>query len=230
MFIKRSYRKELMDDFSINDGRISTALKELRIINRYLGGNTVSQKGINYFLSDSINDLKILDIGGGGSDILYNLSRKNRKLEIYSLDMNKYSCHYQKTNNGNDKIICADALKLPLRDKSFELIHASLFFHHFTDEEIIQMIVCFMLHSKRGVVINDLRRNILAYIGIKLLTMFFSNSEFVKYDGPLSVKRAFNKTDIVRILQNAGIKEYQLKRMWAFRFLLIIPVSQNEQG
>ncbi|HEY6907540.1 MAG TPA: hypothetical protein VI230_08720, partial [Ignavibacteriaceae bacterium] len=118
---------------------------------------------------------------------------------------------------------------LPLREKSFDLVHASLFLHHFTEEEIIHMLSCFILLSKKGVVINDLRRNILAFIGIKLLTMFFSNSEFVKYDGPLSVKRAFIKTDLVQILHKAGIKKYQLKRMWAFRFLLIIPVSQNEQ-
>lgn len=229
MFIRRSYRKELMDDLSINDERIGTALNELGTINKYLGGNSVTKKGIDYFLSDPGNGLKILDIGGGGSDILYNLRRKIKGLNIYSLDLNKFSCHYQKTNNGNNKIICADALKLPLREKSFDLVHASLFLHHFTEEEIIHMLSCFILLSKKGVVINDLRRNILAFIGIKLLTMFFSNSEFVKYDGPLSVKRAFIKTDLVQILHKAGIKKYQLKRMWAFRFLLIIPVSQNEQ-
>ncbi|HEY6906307.1 MAG TPA: methyltransferase domain-containing protein [Ignavibacteriaceae bacterium] len=230
MFIKRSYKKELMDDFSINDGRIGTALNELGTINKYLGGNSVTKKGIDYFLSDPDNGLDILDIGGGGSDILYNLCRKIKGLNFYSLDLNKFSCHYQKTNNGNNKIICADALKLPLREKSFDLVHTSLFLHHFTEEEIIQMLSCFILLSKRGVVINDLRRNILAFIGIKLLTFLFSKSEFVKYDGPLSVKRAFIKTDLKQILHKAGIKTYQLRRMWAFRFLLIIPASSNEQG
>jgi ubiquinone/menaquinone biosynthesis C-methylase UbiE len=228
MFIERSYQKELMDDLSINDGRISKALKELRTINKFLGGNSVSKKGVRYFIDNSDTELKILDIGGGGSDILYTLTREIDNLKIYSVDLNKYSCHYQKAEKGNDKIICADAFKTPFREKSFDLVHASLFLHHFNEDEIVQLIKYFLILARKGIIINDLRRNILAYTGIKILTSLFSKSEFVKNDGPLSVKRAFNKNDVIQILQRTGIKNFLIKRMWAFRFLLIIPAARNE--
>ncbi len=78
-----------------------------------------------------------------------------------------------------------------------------------------------------GVIINDLRRNILAYSGIKILSMIFSKSEFVKNDGPLSVRRAFTKKEFVKILSRTGVDNFIIKRMWSFRFLVIIPSDRN---
>ncbi len=227
MLMERIYQKEMMDDFSLSDGRIDKALKELRSINKFLGGNSVSRRGIMHFTDGAATDFTILDIGGGGSDILYDMKNNKENLSIYSLDMNKYSCHFQKKEKGNDKIICADAFSLPVREKSFDLVHVSLFLHHFNEDQIIELIKYFLAVSRKGIVINDLRRNILAYLGIRILTALFSKSEFVMNDGPLSVRRAFNKKDLKNIMVRSGIKKYIIRRKWAFRFMLIIPVLQN---
>lgn len=222
MFIRRSYRKELMDDFSVSDGDLVDALRELRLINKFLGGVSVSREGVNCFVDKQHSALKILDVGGGSSDIVYSLNNNNINAEICSVDLNRYTCHYQKKIAGNGKIICADALNLPFKDNSFDLIHVSLFLHHFEETEIVQIIKQFILISERGIVINDLRRNILAYWGIRILTLFFSKSRLVKNDGPLSVRRAFVKKDLIKILEKSGVNSYQIKRKWAFRFLIII--------
>lgn len=44
----------------------------------------------------------------------------------------------------------------------------------------------------------------------------------VKFDAPLSVKRAFRKGELIDILHAAGITNYTLKWRWAFRWQLII--------
>jgi hypothetical protein len=44
----------------------------------------------------------------------------------------------------------------------------------------------------------------------------------VKFDAPLSVLRAFSKTELNDILYKAGITEFSLKWKWAFRWQLII--------
>ncbi len=142
MLLKKSFKKELMDDFSLDDGRIDRALKELKTINRFLGGNSVSKKGIDYFIENTDAAISILDAGGGDSDILYDL-KNDYNLKIFSSDLNKYSCHYQKTHHSNNNIICTDALSLPVKEKSFDLVHVSLFLHHFRDEEIVKMIRSF---------------------------------------------------------------------------------------
>jgi len=228
MILQRSYQKELMDDLSIEDRRIDRALNELRVINRVLGGTSVSKRGITYFLNDSANVLNVIDIGGGASDILYDLKRTCTNLEICSVDINKYACDFQKNSRKRNNIICADAFTLPIKEKSFDVVHASLFLHHFNEAKTSELVNNFIKISRKGVVINDLRRNILAYLGIKVLTSLFSKSAFVKNDGPLSVRRAFTKKELMNILSGSGIKYYILKRMWAFRFLLIIPAVQNE--
>jgi hypothetical protein len=44
----------------------------------------------------------------------------------------------------------------------------------------------------------------------------------VKHDGPLSVLRGFKKSELIGVLQKAGIESYSLKWKWAFRWQLII--------
>ncbi len=229
MLLKRSHQKELMDDTSISDSRVETAYKELHIINKYLGGISVTKEGIRFLNNPSKTKMKILDLGGGVSDILYDINTDSGNLNIFSLDLNKYVCRYQKLIKGNNKIICANALEFPVKNKSFDLIHSSLFFHHLSENEIIQLLNNLIPSVKKGIIINELRRNLFALIGIRLLTLIFSRSEFVKYDAPMSVRRAFTKEELANIFAEAGIKNYVIKKKWAFRFLIIIPVSGNEK-
>jgi SAM-dependent methyltransferase len=220
MFLKRNYDPEILDDFSIQDERIDLALKELKIINSFLGGNGISREGIKIFYNHS-NALTILDIGSGASDILIKIKKKLKKLNIYSLDINERACDYLKKHSPDINVICGDVLKIPF-DTPFDIIHASLFLHHFKEEEIKRIIVSLLKLSNKGIIINDLRRSIFAWLGIKILTLLFSRSGEVKYDGPLSVKRGFIKKDWSDILDCVSPGKYELKRMWAFRWLVVI--------
>jgi hypothetical protein len=80
------------------------------------------------------------------------------------------------------------------------------------------------LHRQAGiaVIINDLHRHWLAYHSIKLLTRFFSDSYLVKNDAPLSVWRAFQRNELKRLVEEAGIDRYSLRWMWAFRWQLLL--------
>jgi hypothetical protein len=44
----------------------------------------------------------------------------------------------------------------------------------------------------------------------------------VRNDGPLSVKRAFKKEELVALLKNAEIDNYNLTWHWPFRWQLIV--------
>src|SRR5690606_33041271 len=120
MFFKRSYQKEMMDDFSINDKRIDDALKELKIINKYLGGTASTEKGLKKILERySLRSVKILDVGGGASDVLLGLNEK--KLKIFSFDINKRITRYAQQNSTEIKVICADVFNLPFKKKHFDI-------------------------------------------------------------------------------------------------------------
>ena len=220
MFLKRSYDPEILDDFSIQDERIDSALKELNIINSLLGGNRISRKGIKMFHA-KLNTLTILDVGSGASDILLEIKKKFKNLNIYGLDMNQRTCLYLKKYSTDVKVICGDVLNLPF-DIPFDIIHASLLLHHFKEEEIKRILISLLKLCNKGIVINDLRRSIVAWLGIKVLTSLFSRSKEVKSDGPLSVKRGFIKKDWTELLNNICLDSYKIKRKWAFRWLIVI--------
>lgn len=231
MLLKRSCEKEIMDDFSIIDERIDEALKELKVINKFLGGNSVSREGIEYFIDDGINQkFTILDVGSGNSEVLLRLKNNKTKFEIFSIDINKRCCININESNNAVRIVCADVFNLPFDKIKFDIVHLSLFLHHFNETQIEDIILRLLSHTKRGIIINDLRRSVFAFAGIKILTALFSRSKMVKHDGPLSVRRGFIKKELIAILNSAGIKNYSIKRKWAFRWLVVINVEGNHNA
>jgi hypothetical protein len=226
MFLKRSYQKEMMDDFSIVDERIDTALSELKLVNKFLGGEETSIAGFKIlFDSNNISDLRVLDIGAGTSDIFYKLNSKFPNIRFCSLDRNKKICEMLKDRSDINPLF-GDVLHAPVKPKSVDVVHSSLFIHHFTEEEIKEIIISSLSIANYGIIINDLRRSVLALIGIKLLTFLFSKSVLVMNDAPISVKRGFLKPELLNLLEDLEISNYEIKRKWAFRWLIVIPKQQ----
>ena len=119
-------------------------------------------------------------------------------------------------------------MRLNILDNSFavlryDVVLATLFLHHFSDRQLIEIFKSLKKQARIGIVVNDLHRHPLAYYSIKLLTVFFSKSSMVKYDAPLSVLRGFSKKELKAILELAGIKHYSITWKWAFRWQIIIP-------
>lgn len=227
MFLKRSFQKELMDDFSIEDKRIDEALNELKVINKFLGGINLTKHGLKKISEKypSLEDpIKILDIGGGASDNLTSI--KKEKIKIFSADINKRINLYLRRSSKAVEVICADAFNLPFNGKAFDIVHFALFLHHYNEEEIKTVLEKCISLAKYGIIINDLRRSFFALLGIRLLTMFFSKSEFVKNDAPLSVKKSFTKNELVKILDDLNLS-YHIQKGWAFRWLVIIYLNEK---
>lgn len=225
MFLKRYYTPEIMDDFSITDERIDKALRELNIINKYLGGNSTSIKGLRKIINkiSDKNELKILDVGSGGTNLFYNFKNKS-KIDIHaiSIDLNIRTCKFTKKEYHGFDVVCSDALILPIKNRSVDIVHVSLFLHHFKEKEIEYLINSFLEKANYGIIINDLQRSVFAFAGIKLLTMLFSKSEFVKNDGPISVMRGFRKSELLRMFNITAASKASIYWRWAFRWLVII--------
>ncbi len=221
--MKRIYSSEIMDDFSIGGEMVDAALKELKIINIFLGGNAVTRAGLKKIIArfHVLNKVNVLDVGAGAADILISLKKDFTGLKITGLDKNRRAGLYLKNNSDTAQVVTGDALSLPFK-KKFDVIHISLFLHHFRDEEIVLMIKEFRRLTNYGIIINDLRRSVPAYLGIKILTKLFSRSAMVKNDAPLSVRRGFLKKDLLKILRSAGSVNFVIKRKWAFRWLVVV--------
>jgi 2-polyprenyl-3-methyl-5-hydroxy-6-metoxy-1,4-benzoquinol methylase len=228
MFKYRSTQSELLDATEINTEALRLNLYELEIINKYLSGHTVSLKGLKVILKNNPTSNRFYDIGCGGGDTLKAVAKY---LNTLQLDLNligidlKQTCIDYAIENCVDEsrieFICDDVFNVLHQLKEGDIVHCSLFMHHFSNEQIIEMLKIVL--SKRAIfLINDLERNRSAYLGIKLLTSIFSKSELVRHDAPLSVLRGFHLHEWSYILKMAGSKNNSLKRVPMFRHLIII--------
>ena len=227
-FKNRSYEEELMDDLESSGEVIGQTLRELDTINRLLGGNQVTTNGLDLLCSNTQEQLIIADLGCGGGDILKLVADWAKKInidvELIGFDANPNIIDYAIQNCSaykNIRFEVADIFEEPFKKRAFDVILCTLFTHHFTDEELIKIFKQFKEQATLGVVINDLHRHWFAYYAIKTLTQLFSKSDMVKNDGPLSVKRAFKKSELHEILKRSEISPKHLSWQWAFRWQLV---------
>jgi 2-polyprenyl-3-methyl-5-hydroxy-6-metoxy-1,4-benzoquinol methylase len=229
----RSSEIEIMDDLQISGEVVGQTLKELNTINKLLGGNFVTLRGIQELISrqdNEVKEIRIADMGCGGGDILKQIAlwakRKGIAVKLTGIDANSSIIKYARSNTSefdNIDYLQLNVFELESVKNEYDIIISTLFLHHFTESECIRLLNSWLKIAKIGVVINDLHRHPFAYYSIKYLTELFSKSSMVKNDGPLSVKRAFSKNDLHRILSNAGISEFTVTWNWAFRWKLVIP-------
>lgn len=229
---KRSAEVEIMDDLLCQGEVVDQTLRELETINTLLGGNHVTLSGMDKLLRSAPPDktLRIADLGCGGGDILRLIARRARKrgqkLELIGIDANPHIIAFAERHSKDYPEISYQSCNVfseAMAAQEYDLILATLFFHHFEDAELSKLIAQLQSQSRYGLVINDLHRHWLAYDSIRLLTKLFSRSAMVQNDASLSVARAFLRQDWKKILQEAGISQYQLRWMWAFRWQVLIP-------
>ena len=228
-FSQRSEKEELMDDLLCQGEVIDQTLRELEVINKWLGGNHVTINGIRQLVNDNNGQLTVADLGCGGGDILKLLAqwaRKQKKnLKLIGIDANPHIIDFAKRNCSDYPEIqfqITDIFSEEFKSHQYDIITSTLYTHHFTDTQIIGLYKRWLHKSRLGIVVNDLHRHWFAYYSIKLITSLFSKSPMVKNDAALSVERSFIKKDLTLILHKAGTQNYFLKWMWAFRWQLII--------
>lgn len=228
-FTQRSFEKEIMDDLEVGGDFLEQALKELRIINRLLGGNYVTTQGIGHFVKKHPqSSYTIADIGCGGGDMIRVMhdwaNNQNLTCSFIGIDANANTIARAEENLKDLKQATFRTQNIfdpDFAEEKVDLVTCTLFTHHFNDEEMLLLLRAFRKKAKLGIIINDLHRHPLAYHSIKLLTRAFSKSEMVKNDGPLSVLRGFKRKEMESLLKKSGFQSYSITWNWAFRWQVL---------
>jgi 2-polyprenyl-3-methyl-5-hydroxy-6-metoxy-1,4-benzoquinol methylase len=230
-FSVRSTELETMDDLQCSGPVLNQTLRELEFINKWLGGNNVTTTALKSFYYQSLpqSKLTIADLGCGSGDMLRLIDRwakrKNLNVELIGIDANpnivKYAINSAEHSN-NISFRALDIFSEEFRKLKFDIVIGTLFFHHFSDADLIRFFSDLRKQVRLGIIINDIHRHFLAYYSISWLTKLFSKSSMVKNDAPLSVRRAFSRGELQDILVKAGYSNFQIKWKWAFRWQVIV--------
>jgi ubiquinone/menaquinone biosynthesis C-methylase UbiE len=202
-----------MDDLSRPEQEFAAAYRELKIINRTLGG----VRAIERFLPPAKRgiNLLMLDVAAGACDVSEALLEK-LPCRIVTLDLNARGLKLA----DQSWPVVADALALPFRDGTFDVVMASLFFHHLSNDNCIQVLSQMWRIAKQRILVNDLHRHAVAYFSIRALTALFSKSRMVRHDGPVSVLRAFRSSELLEIARRAGVPA-RVHRSFPYRLVLV---------
>ncbi|QOI96737.1 MAG: methyltransferase domain-containing protein [Flammeovirgaceae bacterium] len=230
-FLLRSGAPEIMDDLACSGEVVDQTLRELEFINKWLGGNAITFSGIDALLKNREHaSVYIADLGCGSGEMLKRISHrlqvKGVKAILTGIDANPNIIEYAKKNCAGISaihLVTENILTADFQQRKFDIIVATLFFHHFSSAQLIDILKQIKKQADVGIVINDLHRHALAYYSIKLLTWLFSRSDMVKYDAPLSVLRGFTRSELTQILKEAGITRFTIRWKWAFRWQVVIP-------
>ena len=225
----RSSEREIMDDFTMKGVLFRDTLDKLEIINRLLGGNKVTIKGLKELLKNKSKNkiITIVDLGCGHGDILRDIAKFGRKnnytFRLIGIDANiaaiayakELSCEYSELSFKAIDIFSEDFKK-----QSYDIVLCTLFLHHFKNNELISFLKMTIERATIGVVVNDLHRHKLAYYLFKLIGFFIKN-KMIREDGLTSILRAFKKKDLENISKQIKVY-FSIQWKWAFRYLWIL--------
>lgn len=229
-FSKRATGPELMDDLDAVGPDLQQALRELDGINYVLGGNYVTLNALSQLLGKqpAQQTFSVADLGCGSGDMLRRirrlLERRGLQATLTGFDANPNVVSFAVDHTPTTCRISYEPVNIfskEFRQHRFDIVVATLFYHHFTGRDLIEFFKSLKHQVSVGIIINDIHRHWFAYYSIKWLTKMFSRSSMVKHDAPVSVLRAFRRKELETILRDAGWTRYRIKWCWAFRWQVV---------
>jgi hypothetical protein len=206
---------ELMDgDCSYEDFR--GCLHSLEQINRWLFGYRPTLAWLER-LPPALHDhglrdhVHIVDVGSGGGDLLRQIAgwarRRGIAVQLTGIDLNPYAARAAAESTPKELgIVWVTGNALQYRpDKPVDIVVSSLMAHHLENEEIVALLRWMDATAQAGWFINDLERSEWSCRMFGWVEWIARWHRFVRHDGPVSFRRAFQNEDWVRLLTAAEV-------------------------
>ena len=207
--------RELLDG-PLDARMLAGNLRDLARVNRWLGGTDLSWRAVEPFVRVGKPGvaIRVIDIGTGLADIPRGLLRRagdrRLKLEMLATDVRPEIVELARRASAgvpslDVRLAAADRIDAP--DRSFEVVHASLVLHHLDPQRATALLAEMGRVASRAVIVNDLNRGSIWWIGAWLLAHVASGNRYTRHDAPLSVRRAYRADEMSALGRAAGLRE-----------------------
>jgi ubiquinone/menaquinone biosynthesis C-methylase UbiE len=226
--------KEMMDSPGNPRELLEDDLRNLRIINRYLGNYRTVLGALSRLVEEQkLSRFSLLDVGTGSGDVPAQIAswarRKHLPAELIALEPEPVilrAAVHQTRKYPEIALIRGDARALPFGSSSFDFVLSSQMLHHFSDEDIINLLRGWSRVARRAIVVCDLVRHSVAYHGIRLATKAFTRNIMTRTDAPLSVQRAFTLREWRELFERAGIGPFRIFPKFPFRQMTLFSLAK----
>jgi 2-polyprenyl-3-methyl-5-hydroxy-6-metoxy-1,4-benzoquinol methylase len=224
----RRLQLEIMDQPGLDPARHWHALRGLARLNWLSGSAGILWPPIRELAREiKSGPLRILDVACGGGDVSIGLYRRAAQaalaIQIEAADISQNALTYARrqaeTAHAPIHFFQVDALAEDF-PKTYDVVFSSLFLHHLTDEQAVNLLRHIDSAARHMVLINDLARSRLGWTAAYVVTRMLTTSDVVHTDGPLSVEGAFTPEEALALAHQAGIHGATVARRWPFRFML----------
>jgi hypothetical protein len=220
--MQRFDSQEILDSEACPPDEVETSLRDLCRMNRWFGGVSTTRKLIERAaVKIGRKHLSLLEVAAGFGEVPRAAGEqlKSKGISLDITDLDRVETHLR---NGHRALV-ADALALPFRDASFDLVSCSLFAHHLKPAELAEFGREALRVSRYAFLINDLIRSpvhlALVYAGFPLMRSYVS-----RVDGVKSVRRAYTRSEMRHILSNSSgpSARIEISRHYLFRMGVIV--------
>ena len=208
---------EFLDGDGVASADAEASLADIEWVHRRLGGRAVLRRRLVPLLAGlpaRRGALTVLDLGCGsghvGRDLLAAAEEAGVRLRVFGLD--RKASHARLVDRGT--AVTADALQLPFRDRSVDVVLSTLFLHHFSPAEAGALLAEARRVAHVAVVALDLSRHRLALAAIAVVGPLAFRSRLSVLDGKTSVRQAYTPGEIGEISRTAlpGARVFRVSR------------------
>jgi SAM-dependent methyltransferase len=199
--MRRVDTPEILDSATCPPEEVRVSLQDLGRINRWFGGVSTTRILIEHVArSTGKRHLSLLEVAAATGEVtaLAGKALANQGITLDVTLLDRVPSHLSR----GSRSVAADALALPFRDGSFDLVSCNLFAHHLAPHELANFAQEAVRVSRDALLINDLVRHplhlALVYAGFPLM-----RSRVSRWDGVASVRRAYVPEEIRGILSSA---------------------------
>ena len=211
----RSREPELLD-VGVSPEETARSLADLRLVNRLFAGRRRLLAAVRPHLED---EGRLLDVGCGSGD-LPDFLRGHLAPPPITIGLDVKISHLSDIP-ASVRPVVADVGALPFPEGAFDVVTASLFLHHFDDEDLAPLLRGLYRATAGALVVSDLHRAAVPHLFGQMAFPLLFQSPVSVHDGLVSIRRGFRPGELRAAFEEAGIGPVRISRHFPYRLLAV---------